>query len=467
MIKTKAKILIVDDEEAMCELLNVILSKDGYQVTATTDGLEALKSFRKSSFDVIIQDIKMPEIDGITLMQKFKEIDPLVAVIIITAFSTDQIAVETMRYGAYDYIKKPFDNNRDVRDTVARALRYKEVLTGINVDQVTFDSPLRMIVGATPQIKEMHDIIRRVSATDSTVLIHGESGTGKELVARAIHYHSARSGDPFITVNCGAFAENLLESELFGHLKGSFTSAASDKKGLLAVANKGTFFLDEIGELLLPMQVKLLRVMEEKEFKPVGSTETKKADVRFIVATNADLQARVQTGNFREDLYYRLNVVAIKLPTLRERKGDIPLLAGYFLAKYSKIMKKNITGFADSALQMLLTHHWPGNVRELENTVQRAVALTEETEIQPSDFAVNLKPFVMSGRGVIAEIKSEMVKGGFNLPEKVKEMEVEHITRALQMTHGQLTKAAQLLNMSFRALRYKIKKYGINKGKGG
>ncbi|MEK7449971.1 MAG: sigma-54 dependent transcriptional regulator [Planctomycetota bacterium] len=462
MPEEKGKILVVDDEETMCELLKVILSREGYEITVMTDGLESINLFKKERFDIVIQDIKMPLIDGITLMQKFKEIDPSVIVIIITAFSSDRIAVEAMRHGAYDYIKKPFDNDQDLKSTLRRASRFKQILKAFGDNRSQADAPLRVIIGNSSQIKDVHDIIRRVSATDSTILIYGESGAGKELVARAIHYHSGRAGEPFITVNCGAFSENLLESELFGHVKGSFTSAINDKKGLLEVADKGTFFLDEVSELSPQIQVKLLRVLEEKEFKPVGSTETKKVDVRFVTATNTDLKKRVQAGTFREDLYYRLNVISINIPPLRERKDDIPLLAGYFLNKYSRIMKKNVDMFSPVSLQMLLNYNWPGNVRELENTIQRAVALTENKEIQPSDFRSDFRPWTDTLSDNVALGKSELpFDSGTNLDEKVKEMEIKYILKSLEMTGGQLTRAAQLLQISFRSLRYKIKKYGI------
>lgn len=462
MPQTKGKILVVDDEEALCEVLRIILTNEGYEVQTAHEGEKALTLFRQSPFDIVIQDIKMPGIDGITLLKRFKELNSEITVIIITAFSTFQTAVEAMRLGAYDYIKKPFDNNRDLKATINRAIQFKHLVRHFKTKGLELEAPLKMMIGTTPAMREIYDLMRRVALTDSTVLVQGESGTGKELVARALHYTSSRSSEPFITVNCGAFTETLLESELFGHIKGAFTTAVSDKKGLLEVANKGTFFLDEVSELSPQMQTNLLRVLEQREFKPVGSTQTKIVDVRFITATNTDLVERIKNGAFREDLYYRLNVISIHLPPLRERKEDIPLLAGDFLAKYSRMMKKTVTKFTPEALESLMNYDWPGNVRELENRIQRAVALTENELISPEDLTQKVRPSPLMARG--PGIEAELFpQKGLALPDKIKDMEKKYIKQALETTDWQLNQAANLLNMKLRSLRYKIKKYKINK----
>jgi DNA-binding NtrC family response regulator len=464
------RILVVDDEESICTVLEVVLRQEGYEVTTTISGIEALALFKEASgkqrpFDIVIQDIKMPDMDGLTLLKQFQEINPEAIVLIITAYSTYQIAVEAMRLGAYDYIKKPFDNEIDLKPTIYRALQLRrllEIFKNTTDDSENSITPLKMIIGSTPEMKRIYDLIRRVARTESTVLIQGESGTGKELVARALHYQSARISEPFITVNCGAFPETLLESELFGHIKGSFTTALNDKKGLLEVAAKGTFFLDEVSELSPALQVKLLRVIEAKEFKPVGSVETKKADVRFITATNVNLKEQAKKGLFREDLYYRLNVINIPLPPLRERTDDIPLLAGHFLGKYNKIMKKEVKGFSAEALEILLLYHWPGNIRELENAIQRAVALTEDRFIKPADLNLHIQPL-----GIPREMTEPVLMGSdgapihINLEEKISAIEKSYIEKALRITNGNLTEAAKILGTTFRTLRYKAKKYNI------
>ena len=459
----------MDDEESICTVIDVVLRDEGYEVTTTTDGLEGLKLFKESfsvrPYDLIIQDIKMPDIDGLTLLGKFQEVDPEAIVLIITAFSTYQIAVEAMRLGAYDYIKKPFDNEIDLKPTIQRAIHMKRLMALTKTaykDEEIGVNPFKIIIGATPEMKKIHDLVRRVAQTDSTVMIQGESGTGKELVARALHYQSNRSSEPFLTVNCGAFTETLLESELFGHIKGSFTHAISDKKGLLEVADKGSFFLDEVSDLSTALQVKLLRVIEAKEFKPVGSVETKKSDVRFITATNVNLEEQVKKNLFREDLFYRLNVINIHLPPLRERTDDIPLLAGHFLGKYCKLMKKDIKGFNAEALETLLLYHWPGNIRELENAIQRAVALTEDSIIKPDELNLRLQPLgLYKGMDEPVLMGADGAGANINLEEKITEMEKAYIEKALKLTNGNLTEAAKLLGTTFRTLRYKAKKHNI------
>jgi DNA-binding NtrC family response regulator len=454
---TIKRVLVVDDEESMCQVLEHLLKREGLFVQTTTSSKEALNIFQsaKGNFDVIIQDIKMPDIDGLTLVSKYKEINPSIMIIIITAFSTFQITVEAMRLGAYDYLRKPFDDNEVVLSTVRRALQAKEFL---ELKEANHKNPaFRPFIGNNKKMQDIYRLINQVAVTDSPVLIQGENGTGKELVARSLHYNSARLGQAFITVNCGAFPENLLESELFGHVKGAFTTALYDKKGLLEVADKGTFFLDEVSELTPAIQVKLLRVIEEKEFRPVGSNDVKRVDVRFVSATNTNIENNVREGSFREDLFYRLNVIMINLPPLRERKDDIPLLAGHFLAKYNRIFNKNITGFSASALEMLLSYDWPGNVRELENVIHRACILSKEYCIE----AANLTPRIKGGWTHKEEPDSFLDDDGIDLAQKMKNMEIEYIQKAINLSGGNTEKAAALLKMPIRSLYYKMKKYGL------
>lgn len=444
-------VLVVDDEKSMLEMLEIVLGDEHYQVTITPDPLEALKMVKKRKFDVVVQDLKMPKMDGIELLEKIKSIKPALPVIIITAFSTWDNAVQAMRLGAFDYIKKPFDTD-NVRAVVARALQQKR-----NFEKTT-GAPLidvRDIVGSSPIMQKMLASVRRVAATNSTVIIQGESGTGKELIARALHYNSLRSKEVFISVNCGAFTETLLESELFGHVRGAFTGAVSDRKGLFEIANKGTLFLDEVAEMSPATQVKLLRVLETRQFMPVGGASTRSVDVRFIAATNRDLEEELVSGRFREDLYYRLNVIPLKIPPLRERTEDIPLLAGHFLALYSRNMGKNVTDISQAAKARLLAHDWPGNVRELENVIQRAVALCEGEAIE--DFEITTTRQLES-----ALTRVELPDTGVDLEEITAGIERKYIERALEMTKGHQGQAADVLGITVRSLRYKMKKLGIN-----
>jgi len=438
----------VDDERSMLEMLSLILSRENYDVISTTDPRQALSIMETQKIDTVIEDIRMPEIDGLELLRIIKEQHPTLPVIIITAFSTWDNAMEAMRLGAYDYIKKPFDTD-NIRTVVTRAVQQKRL------SEQTGQEPLfkmSEIVGSSEGMRKVLESVRRVASTDSTVLIQGESGTGKELVARALHYNSLRSREVFIAVNCGAFVDTLLESELFGHVKGSFTGAILDKKGLFEVADKGTFFLDEVSTMSPQTQVKLLRVLEDRVFFPIGGTQPKKVDVRFITATNADLKSEVVAGRFREDLFYRLNVIPIQIPPLRERKSDIPLLAGHFLALYSRAMGKSITGISERAKEALLSHNWPGNVRELENIIQRAVALCEGDTIEEVD---------LMGAHLRSAPAVEIPQQGLNLEKYLAEIEKSCIKAALQKTGGNLTKAAEILGMTFRSIRYKVKKLGI------
>ncbi|HVY62781.1 MAG TPA: sigma-54 dependent transcriptional regulator, partial [Planctomycetota bacterium] len=382
-----AHILVVDDELSMREFLAIILKKVGHRVSTAGDGAAGLALFEKDPADLVIHDLKMPGMSGIELLQRLKARAPEVPVVVITAFATWDNTVEAMRLGAYDYVKKPF-NNDEIREVVERALTHRQI-RGRASERPELPE-MRELVGNSPKMREALDVAQRVAATEATVLLEGESGTGKELFARMVHFYSARAAEPFITVNCGAFPESLLESELFGHMKGSFTGAHADKKGLLQLADGGTFFLDEVGELPLAMQVRFLRVLEERQFYPVGGSKPLRVDVRFVCATNRDLAEEVRRGNFRSDLFFRINVVPIRLPPLRERTGDVPLLAGYFVRKYAKALGREITGIAPAAQEKLARYPWPGNVRELENAIQRAIALARGNVIEDIQVADGL-----------------------------------------------------------------------------
>lgn len=458
MVAQAGKILIVDDEQSICDVLSIALRKDGYAVSAETNPKRALELVRKDRFDLILQDLKMPEMDGIDLLREVKRSHPEAIVVVMTAFSTWDRAVEAMRLGAFHYIKKPFDNNTDIRATVSRAMKVK--LMGQQQSR-TFEDAMQAtghLMGDSDAMREVRELVRRVAPTDSTVLIHGESGVGKELVARALHYGSPRVQRPFVVVNCGALTEQLLESEMFGHVRGAFTGATSDKIGLLETAAGGTFFLDEVSEMSLQLQVKLLRALEEREFKPVGSTQTRTVDLRFITATNRELLTEVKGGRFRSDLYYRLNVISILIPPLRDRRVDIPLLAGYFLRKFSTEMKKSVQRFSAAARSALEQFDWPGNVRELENAIQRAVALCDGAEIDVKDLNLG-----RAAERAPAASAGAFPEEGMDLDRTLADLEIGYLKEALKKTGGNYTQAAQLLRMSLRSLRYKLQKYGLDK----
>jgi len=483
--ESAGSILVVDDEPSMRQLLAGVLEGEGHTVATAADGAEALAAVEGTQFDLVIQDLKMPGMSGIELLQRIKEHDPGMLIIIITAFSSWDSAVEAMRLGAYDYIKKPFDTEM-FRQVVARAIERKrsyvrmqdELSTGkkagkSGLEETDFFDRLSVVgagtfhisdmVGNSPKMQAVFDMVRRVAPTDTSILILGESGTGKELVARSIHFMSLRASEPFIPVNCGAFTESLLESELFGHVKGAFTGAVSDKKGLFEVADRGTFFLDEVGELAQATQVDLLRIMESREFIPVGGVEKKKIDVRFITATAQDLEILVDRGLFREDLFYRLNVIRIELPPLRERPDDIPLLAGHFLALYSRRTRKQVVSISDEAMRLLAEYDWPGNVRELENTIERAVALAESDAIMPADLGGAFGP---GGARKRRSPSPPPVPGeSFDLQKRLAEVEINYIREALDSCGWNQTQAAELLGVTYRQLRYKLEALGIERDK--
>jgi two-component system response regulator PilR (NtrC family) len=394
----------------------------------------------------------------VELLRRIKEKSPELPVVVITAFSTWDNAVEAMRLGSYDYIRKPFDTDV-IRSVVSRAIEQRLALQSAPAalrEELTYKSE---IIGNNHLMQEVFAMIKRIAPTDSTVLIRGDSGTGKELVARAIHYRSFRRTQPFISVNCSAFTESLLESELFGHVKGAFTGAIENKEGLFKAAHGGTLFLDEVADMSLTTQVKMLRVLEERKVVPVGSTKTDHVDVRIIAATNRDIEEEVRKRNFREDLFYRLNVIPLSIPPLRVRKEDIPLLAGYFLAKYSRQMKKDVHTISAAARLALSEYDWPGNVRELENIIQRHVALCEGSTIERIQLPDGGRG--RQGAGAAGASAQLIPSEGISLPERMDDYERGFLREALKATGGNLTNAAKILGMSYRSMRYRVKKLGV------
>ena len=455
-----SKLLIVDDEHSLRDVLQMALRKEGYEVAAAggyRDGIQQLKS---GVFDLVITDIKMNDGSGIDLLRDTRNLSPETPVILITAFATTETAIQALKMGAVDYILKDNENFvEELKFTVGKSLEVARLRQENQVLKLHFSqhNALHNIVGSSPRMKELFQTIKTVGATHSTALITGESGTGKELVAKAIHLNSVRCDQSFVSINCGAFPETLRESELFGYMKGAFTGAAANKKGLFEVADKGTVFLDEIGEMSLSMQVKLLRVLQEKNFRRVGGTEEIPLDVRVIAATNKDLQKLIGEGKFREDLYYRISVIPIELPALRERAEDIPALAEYFLRKFNLQMQRSVLRISPEAMECLQEYDWPGNVRELENTIECAVAFETTEEIKrdrlPAKISrVNSNEF--SGKDRIPE-------NGLDLERHLAEIEKAYILEALQKANGIQTRAADMLKMSFRSFRYFVKKYEL------
>jgi two-component system, NtrC family, response regulator PilR len=452
-------VLVADDEKGIREFLEITLQKEGYEVSLASNGAEAISLCEKKKFDIILADIKMPQGDGYTILRNVKKLHPDTIVIMITAYGSLESAIEAMKEGAYDYISKPFDVN-DVKTLIQSALAkrdFKSETLGKTplAEKERFDN----IISKSPEMHKIFALISRASSAKSNVLIIGESGTGKELVARAIHQHSNRKDKPFVTINCGGIPENLLESELFGHKKGSFTGALANKIGLFEAASGGTIFLDEISDLPLLLQVKLLRVVQEKVFTPIGETKEINVDARIISATNQDLEQNVIARKFREDLYYRLNVIQIRIPPLRERKMDIPLLAQYFLDKYSREMGKEIQQISSYALDTLQNYHFPGNVRELENIIERSVALESTNIILPESLALATHKLGEKKSGVVdMDLPSE----GIDLDELMNKLEKNLLLKALGETQGRKKKAAELLRISFRSFRYRLEKHGID-----
>jgi two-component system response regulator PilR (NtrC family) len=456
----KPRILVVDDEESIREFLDIMLRKEGYEVTLAVDGAEAKSFIQNKSFDLVISDLQMPRMNGLELLKYTKQNYPDITFMMITAFGTTETAVEAMKMGAYDYITKPFKID-EVRIVVANALRAKnlEVENRVLRKELKVSYSFQNIVGNSEAMHRIFDLIKRVSQAPSNVLITGESGTGKEVVAKAIHYNGPLKDKPFVTVNCGAIPEQLMESEMFGHKKGAFTSAIADKQGLFEAANGGTLFLDEIGELPITIQVKLLRALQERVIRRVGANDDIKVDVRIIAATNRDLEKMVIQGIFRQDLFYRLNVIHIHLPPLRERREDIPLLAQAFVKKFNERLGKNVSGISNEALELLSKYDYPGNVRELENIIERTMALESGSVILPE----SLPPMVTTPRGpkMASSHEIEIGESGIDLEKVLGQIEKELIVKAIHAAGGVKKKAAKLLKISPRSMRYRCDKYNL------
>ncbi len=459
-----ASVLIVDDERSMRDFLKILLEKEGHQVATADSGARALETLKKLAVDVIVSDIRMPGMTGIELLETVKEHSPELPVIMITAFASPDDAVLAMKNGAFDYISKPF--NVDEIKSVIESATSKNLSTQKTQEiSTTFPG----IIGKSREMLKIFDMIRRVAPTPANVLIYGESGTGKELVAQAIHEHSKVASQNFVPITCSAIPEDLMESELFGHVKGAFTGAINDKSGLFNEADNGTAFLDEIGELTLIIQTKLLRVLQEREIKPVGGTRTKSINVRIIAATNRILEDEIRAGRFREDLFYRLAVVPLRVPSLRERKDDVPLLVDHFLKKYSRRLGKQIQEMSSYAMQVLMNYNFPGNVRELENIIERGVALENSNIILPESlsFAGGMKQsqsetVSQSTNSLMQAAESEEELYDLGIERVIANLEKRLISHTLTKTNNSKMKAAEMLQISFRSLRYKVKKYGLN-----
>lgn len=451
----KIQVLIVDDEKVQREMLAGFLVKQGYGAVPAEDGPDALRKFKSGFFDLILTDHRMPGMEGVQLLREIKRLNPEAIVVIMTAYGTVGTAVAAMKEGAYDYLTKPIDLDELLLliQRVEKEVRLGEENRQLK-EQLREKFKVDFIISTSRRMEEALNLVGRVAQSPATVLILGESGTGKELIARAIHYSSPRAEKPFLKMNCAALPENLLESELFGHEKGAFTGAVARRIGRFEQADQGSIFLDEIGDLSPSLQMKLLRVLQEKEFERVGSSQTIRTDVRVIAATNRNLEEAIKKGNFREDLYYRLNVVTIALPPLRERKEDIPPLIEYFLKKYNQENNKKVTSLSKEAKDLLRQYDYPGNVRELENIVERAVVLCRGEILTAQDLPLNV-------RDIKAEGTLERARGRRSLPEALEEIEKQEIMKALEKSGGVQTKAAEELGISERVLRYKMKKHKI------
>ncbi len=451
-------ILIVDDEFSMREFLSILLEKEGFRVITAEDGEKALEALQSAEVDLVISDIRMPVMGGLQLLEKIKVKDSSLPVVLITAYASPEDAVSAMKNGAFDYITKPFKVD-EIKSIISAAIASKgEVESEPDKPGKEFEG----IIGQSSEMLKIYDMIRRISPTHVNVMIYGKSGTGKELVAQAIHKRSNVATQPFVPITCSAIPESLIESELFGHVKGSFTGAVSNKTGLFEHANNGSVFLDEIGELSPLVQTKLLRVLQEREFKKVGGTETVKINVRIISATNRNLEDDVIAGRFREDLFYRLAVVPIRLPSLRERKADIPLLVDHFLQKYSKIFNKEIRELSTYAMQVLMEYDYPGNVRELENIIERGVALENSNIILPESLTLSSYRRTERTETQASPASDTEAACEVGLEEYMADKEKAIIAEALIKTGNSKMKAAELLKVSFRSLRYKVKKYQIS-----
>jgi DNA-binding NtrC family response regulator len=444
------RILVVDDEDNARRAIATILGEEGYEVAEASNGVDGLARISDFSPAVVLSDVRMPQMDGLTLLKKAREQGSDATFVMMTAFASVETAVEAMRAGADNYIVKPLDADA-VLVILSKALEKRSLRREAESlrDQVRQRTRFHNIIGDSSQIQGVYDVVRRAAATRATVLILGESGTGKELIAQALHQESSRKDKPFIRVHCAALSENLLESELFGHEKGSFTGAVGRKEGRFELADGGTLFLDEIGEISAAVQVKLLRVLQQREFERVGGTQTIKVDVRIVAATHRDLTAEVKAGRFREDLFYRLNVVSLTLPPLRARKSDIPQLVSHFLEKYSESYGKEVKGLAPGTLQALLSHDWPGNIRELENAIERAVVLAQGPELTADDL-----PPVLRGPRPTGSTSNHLIPGA-----SMATIEREAILRTLEMVQGSTSRAAEILGISVRKIQYRLKEY--------
>jgi two-component system, NtrC family, response regulator PilR len=456
------RVLIVDDEKGMRDFLGIMLRKEGYAVSQAESAEKASDLISRGEFDLVISDISMPGQSGLEVLRQAKAAGPDTPVIMITAYASTESAVEALKLGAYDYIIKPFDVD-ELKIVVRNALEKRRLEAENRILKRELKEKFRSdeMVGESPRMREVIELVGKIAPTNSTVLISGESGTGKELVARAIHTSSPRKDHPFVSINCGAMPDELLESELFGHARGSFTGAVASKKGLFEVADGGTIFLDEIGDTSPAMQVKLLRVLQERRIRRVGGTEESEVNVRVLAASNQDLEQMVREKRFREDLYYRINVIQIKMPALREKREDIPALALHFLVKYGKTMGKKITRISEEAIRRLTEHDWPGNVRELENVIERAVALETTDAITEQ----SLSREVRGGSRPAADLPIVLSDGGIDLERQLERLRERLMEEALQRAQGVQTKAAELLGMSFRSFRYFAKKYHLLDGR--
>ena len=446
------RILVVDDEDGMRRLLSRVLTREGYETSAVGSGAEALRLVASERFDLVVTDIKMPEMDGLQLLAELKEYEPSLPIIVITAYGTIENAVQALRSGAYDYIAKPFEND-EIKLTVAKAFERERLLAENRYLHAELEGRYDFsgIVGGSLAMQPVYEMASSVAVSNANVMITGESGTGKELLARSIHYSSLRKEKPFVVLNCAAISEGVLESELFGHEKGAFSGALDTRKGRFERADQGTLFIDEVAEMSMAAQVKLLRVIQEHEFERVGGNKTISVDVRIVAATNKKLEDLVKDGNFREDLYYRLNVVNINVPPLRSRREDVEPLSRFFLEKYTAETGKKITDLSPRALSCLLAHDWPGNVRELQNAIERAVVLSKGSVLTPRDF-----PQGMQGDD---QICLQIPEKGGSLTDILEDLERQLIIQTLQREDGSQTRAAETLGIKRTTLRYKMEKY--------
>ncbi|MGQ0722421.1 MAG: sigma-54-dependent transcriptional regulator [Candidatus Eiseniibacteriota bacterium] len=449
----EGRILIVDDEEGLRRLLSILLSKEGYEVVAAANGSDAIAQFEKNVVDLVITDIKMPGMSGIELLQAIRALDPAVPVIVMTAYASLDTAIEAVNQGAFHYFVKQ-TRNEEIKLVVKRALEMARLKTENRYLRHEMKKTLqpRKIIGQSVAIQEVFETVRKVAKSDSTVLLCGESGTGKELFAREIHSASKRAGGPFVSINCGALPESLLESELFGHVKGSFTGAIRDKEGLFTVARGGTFLLDEVGETSLAIQVKLLRVLQEREIIPVGGQKPIKVEVRVVAATNKDLEHEVEMGAFRPDLFYRLNVIPVTLPPLRDRREDIPMLVDHFLRHYCSLAERRLMQLDDAAMRALVDYDWPGNVRELENVIERGVILQEGERLTPEA----LPERVLNGRS-----RGQAPRAPSGSGSTLEELEKAYLIEVLETTGWHKKKASAILGINSSTLYRKIQRYGL------